>query len=280
MRLIPFLLPWILSGDPAAESVDRLNYVRPSGKEFVPESEFTLRKTKTGSSIESVTGRGNTRLTVSAHYDEGDRLTGAAATLVRDDQKKAVTVVATAGKARVQRAEQQPQEFEVPPGIIVTSAPDWTDTLLLCRRYDHKTGGKQSFPGLWIHPEQAGQRLTFAIERTGEDTVAHAGKKLKLSRYTIWLRGNSRYAAWADENGKMMKLVPLPYKENASNWLVLGGYEQSVSDLGPPEHLRDQPLGRPLGRYRATGEDKYLDPVGRLLIPNRESFGWYEPLTK
>lgn len=235
MHLFTFILSWTLSGDPAAESIDRVRYVRPSGKEFVPECEFTLRKTKAGSTIESVTSRGKTRLTVSAHYDDGDRLTGAGATLVNDGEKKTVTVAASAGKARVQWADQKAQEFEVPPGIIVTSAPDWTDTFLLCRRYDHKTGGKHTFPGLWIHPEQVRHRLTFAIERTGEDAVTHVGKKLKLSRYTIWLRGNSRYAAWADETGKLIKLVPLPYKEKATNWLVLDGYEQSTSDLSPPD---------------------------------------------
>ena len=231
--IAPAIAAMLVAASPPGESVDRVRYLRPAGKEFVPECEFTLRKTPTGSSIESVTSRGKTRLTVVSRYDERDRLTGAEATLVRDDTKATVTVVMSEGKASVRRPGQKAQEFEVPAGVIVTSAPDWTDAFLLCRRYDAKKGGKQSFPGLWIHPEQAGQRLTFAIERTGEDTVEHAGKKLKLGRYTIWLRGNSSYAAWADENGQMIKLVPLPYKENASNGLVLDGYERSTSDLVP-----------------------------------------------
>jgi hypothetical protein len=130
------------------------------------------------------------------------------------------------GKARVQRAGQKAQEFEVPPGVIVTSAPDWTDAILLCRRYDRAKGGKQSFPGLWIHPEQPGQRLPFAIDRTGEDTVEDAGKKLKLARYTIWLRGNSSYTVWADETGRLIRLVPLATKEGAPTGLVLDGYEK------------------------------------------------------
>ena len=248
MLLLPFLLSGLLSGDPAAGVVECVRYLKPSGKALVPECEFALRKTKSGSSIESVTSRGKTRLTVSARYDELDRLTGAEATLARDGEKKTVSVAVSEGKARVKRADQKAQEFEVPPGVIVTSAPDWTDTFLLCRRYDRKQGGKQSFPGLWIHPEQAGQRLTFAIERTGEDTVEHADKTLELGRYVIWLRGNSSYAAWADRNGKMIKLVPLPYRENAANWLVLDGYERSTSDLVPPVPRRDHPLDRLLGK--------------------------------
>ena len=103
----------------------------------------------------------------------------------------------------------------------------------MCRRYDPKAGGKQSFPGLWIHPEQASQSLTFAIEKNSEETIDHADKKLKLSRYTIWLRGKSNYAAWADQNGRMIKLVPLPYKAGATNWLVLEGYEKSAAELWP-----------------------------------------------
>jgi hypothetical protein len=229
MHLLPLLLSLLPAADPPGESV---RYLRPSGKEFVFECEFTLRKTKEGSSIESTTVRAKTRLTVSARFDDRDRLTAAEAMLVTGDQKKSATVTVSDGKATVQRPGQKPQEFEVPPGVIVTSAPDWTDTFLLCRRYDRTKGGKQSFPGLWIHPEQAAQRLTFAIERTGEDKVEHAGKELRLGQYTIWLRGNSRYAAWADDAGRMIKLLPLPAKEGATNWLVFEGYEKSAGVRG------------------------------------------------
>jgi hypothetical protein len=232
MSFLIFVWPLLPVADPEA-IVDRARYLRPSGKEFVLECEFTLRKTKSGTSIESVTGRGKNRMTVSSQYDERDRLTAAEATLVRNDQRTRVTVVAADGKATVQRPDQKPQEFEVPASVIVTSAPDWTDTFLLCRRYDQKKGGKQSFPGLWIHPEQATQQLTFTIERVGDDTVEHAGKKPKLGRYAIQLRAKSNYAAWADEKGRMIKLVPLPYREGASNWLVLEGWEKSASSLFP-----------------------------------------------
>src|SRR5262245_29378636 len=232
MQFLHLLLPCVLLGDPAGEVVDKARYLRPSGRAFVFECEIVLKKSKGGSSVESMTERGKTRLTVTSSYDDGGRLTGAEAKLGGDKDKTA-TVEVAAGKARFQGKGKEAQQFAVTPGVIVTSAPDWTDTFLLCRRYDRKKGEKQSFPGLWIHPEQAGQSVTFAIERTGQDAIDHAGKKLDLDRHTIWLRGNSSYAAWADARGKMIKLVPLPYKENAANWLVLEGYEESAAGLRP-----------------------------------------------
>ena len=41
------------------------------------------------------------------------------------------------------------------------------------------------------------------------------------------------YAAWMDDAGLMIKLVPLPYKEDAQNWIVLNGYEKSTAKLRP-----------------------------------------------
>lgn len=206
-------------------------YLRPAGKAFATECEFTLKRAESGSSVESVTFRGETKMTVTARYDAEERLTAAVVILWTKDQKSTATVGVAAGKATVKRDAQPILEFEVPKGVIVTSAPDWTDTFLLCRRYDRQKGGKQHFAGLWIHPVNASQRLTFAIERSGAATIEHAGKKLKLDRFTIWLRGNSSYAAWADHEGRMIKLLPLPAKENAMNWLVRDGYEKSAASL-------------------------------------------------
>src|SRR5262249_31535015 len=172
-------------------------------------------------------------LTVLSRYDRRNRLLAAEANLESDGKKKSATVAADDGKAKVRRDGQPVQEFDISPGVIVTSAPDWTDAILMRRRYHAKGGGKQSFPGLWIHPEQACQSLTFAIDKLSEETIDHADMKLKLSRFTIWLRGNSSYAAWADDGGRMIKLVPLPYKENAANWLVLEGYEKAAANMWP-----------------------------------------------
>ena len=120
----------------------------------------------------------------------------------------------------------------MPKGVIVTSAPDWTDTWLLCRYYDRPKGGKQEFAALWIHPEQPAQRLNFSIERVGKQTIEHNGKKQELDRFTIRIRNNSEYIAWADDQGRMIKLMS---KNNAGTDLVLEGYEKSAAKLRPPQ---------------------------------------------
>src|SRR6476659_8517368 len=61
-------LPRALSGEPAAEVVETARYLRPSDRTSVLESEITGKKSKTGLSIESVTGRGKSKLTVSSRY--------------------------------------------------------------------------------------------------------------------------------------------------------------------------------------------------------------------
>ena len=215
------LLSCTVPGPDAAE--ERIRYLRPARGKFVTECEFTIVRGNGGGSITSVTGRGETTLTVTARWGADDRLVCADATLVSGGRRRVARVQVADGKARVHREGQDPQEFEIPPGVIVTSAPDWTDALLLCRRYDRAKGGRQSFAGLWIHPEQPAQRLTFTIERQGGDTLEHESRRMELDRHVIRLRGNSAYVAWADAEGRMIKLAP--------DGLVLEGLEASTSGL-------------------------------------------------
>jgi hypothetical protein len=51
------------------------------------------------------------------------------------------------------------------------------------------------------------------------------------------LRGNSAYAAWADAEGDLIKLVPLPFNAKAANWIVRERYEKSVAELRPADRL-------------------------------------------
>jgi hypothetical protein len=108
----------------------------------------------------------------------------------------------------------------------------------MCRRWDRKGPTKQEFQGLWIHPTQPAQLLTFTIEQAGIDEIEHLGKKQAVACVLIRIRGNSPYAAWIDEHGRMLKLVSLPYKEGAGSELVLKGYEKSVAKLVPGEGIR------------------------------------------
>ena len=212
---------------------EKVRYLRPTSSGTATECTFTIQRGPDGSSIRSVTERGKGRLVLTAHYDHKDHLTAAEVAWIMEEKEKKAKVVVAKGKARVRREGKEAQEFDVPPGVIVTSAPDWTDTFLLCRHYDRRKAGKQSFPGLWIHPVQDSQRLTFTIERTGSDTIEHEGKKVVLSRFLIRLRNNSGYAAWADEKGRMIKLHALPFRAGADQ-LVLEGYEKSAAKLRVP----------------------------------------------
>jgi hypothetical protein len=158
---------------------------------------------------------------VTARYDGAGGLVEAAAFTA---EARASVVVAD-GKARVKRPDAEAQEFDAPKGVIVTSAPDWTDTFRLCRLADRAKSGPQEFPGLWIHPTQPAQRLTFTIERTGEAAI----ENLKLDRYAIRLRGNSAYVAWADAKGRMIKLV----SKDGGTELYLEGFEAPAGSLKP-----------------------------------------------
>jgi hypothetical protein len=214
---------------------EKIQYLRLTAKGIVPESTFTIKREQAGWTIASVTGRGNMQLTVTARYDAQDRLTAADAVLVQKEQRTSATVAVTGGKATVRAGAREPQDFSVPSGVIVTSAPDWTDTFLLCRHYDRRRGGRQSFAGLWIQPTQAAQRLPFTIERDGTDRIEKDGKALELDRFTIRIRGPNPYVAWADARGKMVRLIPLPYQESAPGGLVLEGYDEATKRLRPPK---------------------------------------------
>lgn len=216
------------------ENDDKVRYLRLLPDKSATECVFTMQQGEKGWNIVSVTERGDTKMTVTARYGARSALGSAEATLTKGEQTMAARVEVADGKATVKRAGQDAQQFEVPKGVIVTSAPDWTDTFLLCRHYDRPKGGKQEFTGLWIHPEQPAQRLTFSIEKVGTDAIEHEGKKLELDRHTIHIRNNSEYAAWTDGKGRMVKLISLPFKENAGTEVVLAGYEKSAARLRPP----------------------------------------------
>lgn len=222
-----FFLILLLGADPAPE---RVTYLRPAGDRFAVECTFEIQKQNTGWSIVSSTDRGKVKMRVSARYDVENRLLAAEAMLAEGDQKSAATLAVEKGKAKVQRPGLAAQEFEVPPGVIITSAPDWTDTFLLARHYDLTKGGKQEFSGLWIHPTQLAQLVRFRIEKVGSEAIEHQGKKIELNRCLIHLRGNSAYAAWIDSKGRLVRLIPLPAKGTAGG-MVLEGYEKSAIGL-------------------------------------------------
>ena len=189
MRALSFALVALAGCRAAAEpGPERVRYLRPDG---ALECVFELGE----GFVASVTGP----LTVEARYGPDGTLREARAALAAGG---AARVGAVDGRATVERPGRPPETFEVPPRVIVTSAPDWTDAFFICRRWTRGGPARQEFPGLWIHPVQPPQRLTFTAESQGVEGG--------LERLLIRLRGGGTYVAWADRDGRMIKLAAKP----------------------------------------------------------------------
>ena len=119
------------------------------------ECSFAVDRREGGWTITSVTGG----LSVTARYDAADGLLDATARLGAGDPAR---VEVAGGRAKILRAGREAQEFAVPAGIIVTSAPDWSDTFRICRLWNFARGGRQEFQGLWIHPEKPAHSETMS----------------------------------------------------------------------------------------------------------------------
>ena len=134
------------------------------------------------------------------------------------------------GTATVTRADGQVDLRECPPHVIVTSAPDWTDAFLLMRRYDATQADEQEFAGLWIHPTREPINLTFKVARIGEDSVDFNGGRQQLDRFSIVLRGGSRYIGWRNQQQQLVRLVA-----GQNDWpaIVLAGWEKATERLLP-----------------------------------------------
>ena len=94
-------------------------------------------------------------------------------------------------------------------------------------RYDRAQGGKQEFPGFWIHPVQPPRVLTFTVEKLGEDVVVAREKKVSLGRYRVVLRSGG-YLVWADAAGLVHKLMTVDRPASA---VVLDGFEEATRAL-------------------------------------------------
>jgi hypothetical protein len=226
--MLPLLLAlsWTLACTPA-RAID-FQYVGSDGKDgWAVRFRFTRTPLKgddlkRGYILRGVTNSGKQTLTLEATFGPGDELRASRVALRQDGQEKVATVAVEKGRARVTREGQAPQEFDVPAGVIVTSAPDWSDIALLGERYDRTAGGKQAFTALWIHPTQPAQRLQLTIERQGRFAIRDG--KLELTVFLIHLRNQSAYRAWAKDDGTLVRLAPLAAKGPRAG-LFLKGYE-------------------------------------------------------
>lgn len=205
-----------------------LRYLKQVREQFVLESEVTESRTPDGSTFVSRTERGTNQMTLTLRFAK-DHLLTAAEVLWRDAKgKQAATLTVQGTTARLKRAGGVTDLLpKVDAGAIVTTAPDWSDILQLVRRYDPARGGRQEFPGLWIHPTQPHQVLTFAVERVGGDTVTVQDQPVQLDRYRVRLRSGD-YLVWAASGSRVVKLLPAGRPAAA---VVLEGYEAATRDL-------------------------------------------------
>jgi hypothetical protein len=222
MLLGVFLIPiGALAADlPTSEN---LRYLRAGDPDEPLESEIKIQHGNDGLAITSVTHRGASRLTLVVRFDSTSRLATARVMVGTEPDSQTAIAEHADGKARVTRHDGRVNVLDCPPGVIVTSAPDWTDAVLLVRRYDLERCGEQEFAGLWIHPRQEPLPVTFKVTHTGEDNVQVDDQRVHLDRLLIVLRGGSRYIAWRDDVGRMVRLVP---ERSPHQGLVLDGWER------------------------------------------------------
>jgi hypothetical protein len=230
--MIPMILTLTVSFAGEASDAFDLQYVGADGADrWAVRFHIARVPHKDGAATHGYTLRGTTtsgkqKLTLESVYGPGQMLRSSRVTLRTGDQESAASVTVASGRARVVRPGQTPQDFEVSAGVIVTSAPDWTDIAMLCARYDRDKGGKQAFAALWIHPTQPAQLLQLTIERKGR--LAIRAGKLELTEFLIHLRNQSAYRAWATGDGTLVRLAPLMAK-GARAGLFQKGYEADAA---------------------------------------------------
>ncbi len=212
------------------ESSETFRFLRVSGSEFVKECEIQLRRSAESLVVTSSTQRGKQRLTITSRFDSKDVLRSAKVTIQRGKHRQSATVSINHSTARVLREGKETNDLACPPGIIVTSAPDWTDSFMAVRRYDPAGDTTQEFPGLWIHPTREPLQLTLKLTHLGHESVKHRNKAENLDRYLLVLRGGSRYVVWRNQQRQLVRLVPAT---SGKGGIVLAGWQQATRELNP-----------------------------------------------
>ncbi|HYT90428.1 MAG TPA: hypothetical protein VEL76_17110 [Gemmataceae bacterium] len=226
MRALVMLLMVSVSTAQAGEPKE-LRYLRLAGDEWVPESTLSRKRDKGESVYVSVTDRGTEKMTLTLRHDGKGQLLAAEARQQIGKSKKTASLTMQGKWAILKREGGITEQFMLPTNPVVTTAPDWSDILEVLRRYDRGRGGKQEFPGFWIHPVQPPRVLTFTVEKLGEDSLVAKERKVSLGRYRVVLRSGG-YLVWADAVGLVYKLMPVDRPAGA---VVLEGFEEASGAL-------------------------------------------------
>ncbi len=231
--LLPLLFGCALLPAAEADKPAPLRYLRPAKEKLVLESEVVSTANDDGIVYVSRTERDKERMTLTLRFSSAGKLQLAEAALEAATRRTATFIPEAKGRGRLNRAGATDFLDKLPADPIVTTAPDWSDVFQLVKRYDLTKGGKQEFAGLWIHPVQPLRKLTFTVERVGENavTVRQADKdvELKLNRFRVKLR-SGEYVVWGDAAGRVLRLVPADGK---GDFVVLEGFQAATKGLRP-----------------------------------------------
>ena len=214
----------VLPADDGPTKPVPLRYVRSADGKTVTECEVTTMRDGDDTVIVSRTQRPDETMTLTLRHDKNGQLLSAEA--VREGGKMKKTSTLTVQGKAAQLKQGNVTEFLKSGGdAIVTTAPDWSDVFQLVRRYDAKKGGEQQFAGVWIHPDNPPQELTFTISNDDVETVKVKDKEVRLGRYKVQLRSGD-YVVWADSAKRVVKLSAVG--PNAKP-IVLEGFEELLT---------------------------------------------------
>jgi len=185
-------------------------------------------RNRKGQAVTSRTRRGERTLTLKSRFDNRGRLLSAQVTLATGKQAQTARVVVEDNRARVTRTDLPERTLDCPPGVIVTSAPDWTDAFLAVRRFKRDGPARQAFAGLWVHPAREPLAPRFELTRTGSDAIRKDDRPVRLDRFELVLRAGSRYTAWATSKGQLVRLFPSGKPQQG---IVLDGWEHATKSL-------------------------------------------------
>jgi hypothetical protein len=220
-----FLLPILLTAEDPSDTV-KLRYLRPEGGKWVLESELTLQRRKDGRFYRSKTVRGKETMTLTVERDASEGLVKAEVVHDMNGTVTTATVTPHEGKLRFKRGAFN-EDFDLKDSVFFTTAPDWSDVVALVSLYDRKKGGKQEYPGMWVHPLRGALTPRYSIERVGEDQIKVDGVEQTLGRYKIRLRASTN-TVWAFASNRICKILPDGEKATP---IVLEGYEEATKGL-------------------------------------------------
>jgi hypothetical protein len=207
-----------------------LHYLRGSAGDFKPECDVIITRTQEGTQYQGRTFRAKDTTTNVVDLDSTGKLQTALMHVSVAGPAQTVTVQWRGGDSLDVRRHLVTEFVKVSGPPIVTTSPDWSDVWQLVQQYDRKKVGKQEFAAVWVHPSRSPESLTFSIELLDDtESILVQDHKVKLRRYLLKLRPGE-YLVWTDYSGKIIKIVK---NEARATPIVLDGYQDATSNLGP-----------------------------------------------